>query len=1422
MKKPLTITALLMLILFARITVAQYWHQITNIPAPYNRTYYLDVFFLDDGQHGWICGFNGHVIRTTDGGKSWRGTTVPGSYHLEQIQFTSNTFGYTSGVDGVFKSTDGGASWFKVSPDDSSYYWGCYFLDDNIGVTVGEGCAPPYKKKFWRTTDGGANWTSFIVSDGYPTGLTDVEIYEQDGEGYAVSSGWIWKTEDGGRSWDYFVQTGTVVWHEELCKSGLSFLVPYAGDDCSGGNFDGGMRFSDNDGTSWRNTRTGKPMFGAFLIDENKGWVCGDDAAVYYTSNAGRTWELRNCGINDTVNIDDIWFITPEKAWAVGGAVYMLDAENISATDDSIDFGRICIPYYETEYIWVKNNSFNDKNAHAELIDNNDGVFEITEPDPPDALLSQCDSLRVGIRYTPVNEVGSSATLRITTDVNDTIDIPVLGSAFQLTAKPLDTLIVIDSAMCGYQYKDTIRWTAEKAGEFISDIRYISGNKIIKLESPGFQQIDPVTGAVNAFSVIPTDTGWTEARYAVHIMPCDADVFITVKVYGVSPIINARADVNMDIGCSLFRLDSISVKNTGNYDLIIRKTELLDSTSGFSVLGWSGGSSTPDTIRPGESDTLLLKFQPSDNNRHKTYLILYHNDNTVIADTMRNPLYITLDGSILSTRLMPRDTTINFGNVCIGQSKTIGFYLKNTGNLDAGAFYEFDSSGYWKVESTVSDWPHQLAVSDSIPFYISFIPNRTGEFNDTVRFYDNKCGDSVIIPLRGYGLIAEINADPALITGTVQTPNTLQRKVKVYSLANMDLNITDISIQPDNPEWHLFVNPALPQLLKKGDSLEFTITLNSDIDTTLKSKLCIKAEGECTALACIDLDLRSHSNWIEISHNSVDFGFNRCYTSKEQDIVINNKGTETEKITSLAFSPDLSVFAITNMPAIPYDLAAGDSLILKVSYDVQDQGTFETELVMETENQFITNSYRIPVKAEYHTVITSPDINTADFGINEMCDNERIIPVTIYNKGEYPDTLDIIRQQNISGFSVQPVDIIYVDPGDSAVANVKITPADFSSTGAFAENFIFRSRVCSDEFTVTATADIIRPRLTITPDKLDFGDVWVGETSNKEITISNESGFDKKITDIQIKPDNVNFTHDLTVPKLLKPDDKVLVKVKFISPKMGSYNSELAITEESVCIDTTVIPLTANSPEEIYYAKLSIPDYTAKPNDNLDVLLQLTHDDKDFNHDLSVLDAEKIDFEINFDLWLFYPQKVLVRKNGDYVSIPFEINDDGIKGTIDKELASDLLRDNGDIMIIKGIALASVPDYTPFKISTFEPVLDKKLVLNKIDGSLTLTDFCKAVGLTKMRYIFNTTIYLSGQVLETGSLNLIINNNGSTGYEFTVRDITGSIVFRSHRPFTYDNGYLSLDLETLSNGFYTIGISSDSGQQWIGKFIIDR
>ncbi len=310
---------------FPSVLFAQ-WEKVKNIPPPYDDTYWLEIYFLPDKtNYGWVCGYDGRVLRTTDEGKSWEGVSIRGAYQLEHVHFVDEKIGFTSGIgtDGygvIYKTTDGGQTWFNITPNRAEDLWGHWFVDKDYGIVVGGGCISP--QRFFVTTNGGLSWDYEYEVNWFPnSGLTDVILYSRDGLGFATSSGYIWKTTDGGRSWNLFSRSGNNDWQEDLWISGQTIIVPYS-TGCGGDGGSGGIRASKDFGKTWKEFPTGTSMFGAFLHDSLRGWACGWNRAVYYTSNGGESWTLMNCGIEPEVSLDDFWFVNDTLGWVVGKGIY--------------------------------------------------------------------------------------------------------------------------------------------------------------------------------------------------------------------------------------------------------------------------------------------------------------------------------------------------------------------------------------------------------------------------------------------------------------------------------------------------------------------------------------------------------------------------------------------------------------------------------------------------------------------------------------------------------------------------------------------------------------------------------------------------------------------------------------------------------------------------------------------------------------------------------------------------------------------------------------------------------------------------------------------------------------------------------------------------------------------------------------------
>ena len=137
------------------------------------------VFFVD-GQHGWVWGNVNY--RTTDGGTTWQELPFLGSAYF--MEFSSASFGVTTGNFGAYVSRDGGLSW-EPSPEGIDAF---EFADDLTGLGVSA-------NGLFRTSDGGDTFT--LVRAGV---AADVEFLQPTVAVAIVDDGLV-RSTDGGLTW---------------------------------------------------------------------------------------------------------------------------------------------------------------------------------------------------------------------------------------------------------------------------------------------------------------------------------------------------------------------------------------------------------------------------------------------------------------------------------------------------------------------------------------------------------------------------------------------------------------------------------------------------------------------------------------------------------------------------------------------------------------------------------------------------------------------------------------------------------------------------------------------------------------------------------------------------------------------------------------------------------------------------------------------------------------------------------------------------------------------------------------------------------------------------------------------------------------------------------------------------------------------
>lgn len=134
------------------------------------------------------------LMRTEDGGDTWRRITVPTKTELFHLDFSGNSRGWIVGDGGVILATaDSGITWTKQTSGTTLPLYNVDFRDDNDGFVVGK------SGTILRTTNGGTTWEKVVTNFNETFMRVD---FADDKNGWVVGyKGDILRSNDKGKTW---------------------------------------------------------------------------------------------------------------------------------------------------------------------------------------------------------------------------------------------------------------------------------------------------------------------------------------------------------------------------------------------------------------------------------------------------------------------------------------------------------------------------------------------------------------------------------------------------------------------------------------------------------------------------------------------------------------------------------------------------------------------------------------------------------------------------------------------------------------------------------------------------------------------------------------------------------------------------------------------------------------------------------------------------------------------------------------------------------------------------------------------------------------------------------------------------------------------------------------------------------------------
>lgn len=279
------------------------------------------VFFLDD-QTGWAAGVNNIVLKTVDGGTTWKLLTDrKDSGRCPDIMFSDPSHGWLNNGETLLYTTDGGDTWQPAARLGQSGGFGPGCL---TGASRYQLHTPNMGEGVFRSDDGGRTWAPL---PGKPLHNNYRAIsFADDQHGWLLAQpDHITITTDGGRTWSEIDQ--------QISKRDVRVKFVDAMNGWAFGVDGTTMLGSADGGKTWTSQYTGLNSYDALgdldFRDAQNGFVLSGNGQVIATTDRGKHWRQIGTLARGLLGLS---FPDTSHGWVVGEKGYIMHYHLVKVT----------------------------------------------------------------------------------------------------------------------------------------------------------------------------------------------------------------------------------------------------------------------------------------------------------------------------------------------------------------------------------------------------------------------------------------------------------------------------------------------------------------------------------------------------------------------------------------------------------------------------------------------------------------------------------------------------------------------------------------------------------------------------------------------------------------------------------------------------------------------------------------------------------------------------------------------------------------------------------------------------------------------------------------------------------------------------------------------------------------------------------
>jgi len=369
--------------------------------------------------------------------------------------------------------------------------------------------------------------------------------------------------------------------------------------------------------------------------------------------------------------------------------------------------------------------------------------------------------------------------------------------------------------------------------------------------------------------------------------------------------------------------------------------------------------------------------------------------------------------------------------------------------------------------------------------------------------------------------------------------------------------------------------PSLPLAIGLGQSTTITLTFNSQSAGSFSGNLNIvsNATNSPTSISLTAVAAVPPTAFLALNPTSLDFGSVAMGSTSPRSVVISNTGSASMTVSQLNVTG--AGYSASGL-GLPLTLAAGASGSFIVNFTPSATGTANGNLSLaSTASNSPTNLALTGNGAAAPVPQLSLNPTSANFG-NVTIGTSGTLSIVISNTGNANLIISQITTSG-TGFSLNGVSVpLTLTPGQSSTYTAQFAPA---SVGSASGQISFASNAASNPILPLTGSGVAAPtpQLSVSPASAGFGNVTVGSSATKTISISNTGNANLTIS--QITTSGSGFSGSgVTLPLTLSAGQSANYTAKFTPAATGSASGQISFASNASTNPTVSLTGTGVAP----------------------------------------------------------------------------------------------------------------------------------------------------------------------------------------------------------------------------------------------------